>query len=173
MSRSTRGSDPNFTVRHATRADLAEMGRLGAMLVRTHHEFDSQRFIPATPATERGYASFLGGQLEDPEAVLLVAEGEGRVIGYTYASIEDWDYMALRGPAGVLHDLVVDLTSRGSGVGGALLEATLAELRERGAPRVVLSTASGNNAARGLFEKAGFRTTMVEMTRELGAGGNA
>jgi ribosomal protein S18 acetylase RimI-like enzyme len=48
-----------------------------------------------------------------------------------------------------------------------LLTATLAELKGRGAPRVVLSTAQGNEAAQHMFESAGFRRTMIEMTREL------
>jgi ribosomal protein S18 acetylase RimI-like enzyme len=167
MTQTTTGSDPRVTVRPATRADLGAMGRLGALLVRTHHEYDPRRFIPATPATEGGYASFLGGQLEDPKTVILVAEGAGRVIGYAYATLESWDYMTLRGPAAVLHDLVVDEAARGNGVGRALLEATLAELEARGAPRVVLSTAAENDVAKRLFAQAGFRPTMVEMTREL------
>jgi ribosomal protein S18 acetylase RimI-like enzyme len=39
-------------------------------------------------------------------------------------------------------------------------------LKARGAPRVVLSTAE-RNAAQHLFDRAGFRRTMIEMTREL------
>jgi ribosomal protein S18 acetylase RimI-like enzyme len=48
-----------------------------------------------------------------------------------------------------------------------LLDATVAKLKSRGAPRVVLSTTAQNAAAQRLFEQAGFRRTMVEMTREL------
>jgi ribosomal protein S18 acetylase RimI-like enzyme len=48
-----------------------------------------------------------------------------------------------------------------------LLDAALTWLRERGAPRVVLSTAAQNETAQRLFEKLGFRRTMIEMTREL------
>jgi ribosomal protein S18 acetylase RimI-like enzyme len=89
------------------------------------------------------------------------------VVGYAYAAIEGTDWMALRGPAGALHDLVVDPASRGRGVGGALLEAAVAALKAKGAPRVVLSTAERNEGARRLFARAGFRPTMIEMTREL------
>jgi ribosomal protein S18 acetylase RimI-like enzyme len=75
--------------------------------------------------------------------------------------------MSLRGPAGVLYDIVVDPAHRGQGIGRALLEATLNALKTRGAPRVVLSTAERNESAQRLFERAGFRRTMIEMTREL------
>lgn len=161
---------PAVTIRPAAPADLPAIGRLGALLVRMHHEFDPRRFIPATPRTEHAYASFLGTQLEDPEIVVLVAERAGEVLGYTYAGIEGVDYMSLRGPAGVLYDILVDPAHREQGIGRMLLDATLEALARRGAPQVVLSTATRNAAAQRLFARAGFRPTMIEMTRELGDG---
>ena len=155
------------TIRRAAPADMPAVGRLGAQLVRLHHEFDAARFIAASPSTAKGYAAYLGSQLDEPDVVILVAENDGAVIGYTYAGVEGWDYMSLRGPAGVLYDIVVDPAQRGQGVGRQLLDATLAALAERGAPRVVLSTAEQNEPAQRLFASAGFRRTMVEMTREL------
>jgi len=157
----------DVTIRPATAADRPALGRLGARLVRLHHDFDPQRFIAAPPQTEEGYAAFLGGQLGRPNVVVLVAESEGDVIGYTYAGMEGFDYQALRGPAGVLYDILVDPAARGRGVGQQLLDATLAALRARGAPRVVLMTAEPNVGAQRLFARAGFRRTMIEMTREL------
>ena len=154
-------------IRRATRDDLPTLGRLGALLVTTHHAFDPKRFIDAPPNTEVGYASYLGEQLGEPNAVVFVAVQGDRVIGYAYAGLEGRDYMALRGPAGALYDIVVDPTHRGAGVGRKLLDATLAYLKARGAPRVVLSTAERNDAAQHLFATAGFRRTMIEMTREL------
>jgi len=145
---------------------MPAVGRLGALLVRLHHEFDAKRFIAASPGTPKGYASYLSSQLEEPDVVILVADSGGDVIGYTYAGVEGWDYMALRGPAGALYDIVVDPAYRGNGIGRQLLTTALATLKERGAPRVVLSTAEGNDAAQHLFESAGFRRTMIEMTRE-------
>src|SRR5438045_2116571 len=154
-------------IRPAAPADVPAIGRLGALLVRVHHEFDPQRFIAASARTEEGYGSFLGSQLREPSVIVLVAEGDGELLGYTYAGIEGVDYMALRGPAGVLYDIVVDPAHRGRGVGRLLLDATLAALSSRGAPRVVLSTADRNEPAQRLFARAGFRRTMIEMTREL------
>jgi ribosomal protein S18 acetylase RimI-like enzyme len=74
--------------------------------------------------------------------------------------------MSLRGPAGVLYDIVVDPAHRGHGIGGLLLKATITALERKGAPRVVLSTAERNTTAQRLFAHAGFRRTMIEMTRE-------
>jgi ribosomal protein S18 acetylase RimI-like enzyme len=154
-------------IRSARPDDVPALGRLGALMVTTHHAFDPKRFIAAGPHTEEGYGSFLGQQLDEPNIVVLVAVDKSQVIGYTYAGIEGRDYMSLRGPAGVLYDIVVDPDHRRSGVGRALLDATVASLKVRGAPMVVLSTAERNEPAQRLFGSAGFRRTMIEMTREL------
>src|SRR6476620_1874175 len=120
------------TIRPASPADVPAIGRLGALLVKTHHDFDPQRFIAATPRTEHGYGSYLGSLLRDQDIVILVAEQDGEVLGYTYAGVEGYDYMALRGPAGALYDIVVDPAHRGQGTGRLLLDATIAALAARG-----------------------------------------
>lgn len=152
-------------IRAATPADTPAMGRLGALLVHTHHELDAKRFMAPSSETERGYASFLGSQLGRTSVILLVAELDDEVIAYSYSEIQGLDYMSLRGPAGVVHDIVVDGQHRGCGVGQRLLDATLAAMTARGVPQIVLSAATRNEPARRLFARAGFRETMVEMTR--------
>jgi ribosomal protein S18 acetylase RimI-like enzyme len=160
---------PTATIRRATSSDVPTIGRLGGLLVETHHDFDPKRFIPATPETPARYGSFLGSQVAKRGVVILVAEVNGEVVGYTYAGVEGWDYMSLRGPAGVLYDIVVDPAHRGKGIGRMLLDATLDTLERDGARQVVLSTAQQNEPAQRLFAGAGFRRTMIEMTRELGS----
>jgi ribosomal protein S18 acetylase RimI-like enzyme len=158
----------DIVVRPAVRADQARLGVLGAALVRAHHDWDPARFFAAGPRTADGYGSFLASRLDDPDALVLVAEHEGEVVGYAYAALEGGDYMSLRGPAGVVHDLVVAPEHRRGGVGRRLLEAAIADLRGRGAPQVVLSTAERNHAAQRLFARLGFRRTMIEMTLDEG-----
>jgi ribosomal protein S18 acetylase RimI-like enzyme len=155
------------TLRAATHADGAALGALGAMLVALHHDLDPARFFAASAQTARGYGGYLVSQIGEPQVVLLVADVGGEVVGYSYAAVEGIDYMALRGPAGVLYDLLVRPDQRGHGIGGALLAATLEALTRAGAPRVVLSTAERNVDAQRLFARVGFRRTMVEMTKEL------
>ena len=166
---STPRAPSDIVIRPATPVDVPGLGRLGALLVRTHHDFDPKRFIPPTRQTEQGYASFLGSQLEEANAGVLVAVQDGEVIGYTFSGMEGQDWMSLRGPAGVLYDIIVHPDRRGLGVARMLLDATVARLKSLGAPQIVLSTAERNTSAQRLFGAAGFRPTMIEMTRELGA----
>lgn len=154
-------------VRRATSADLPRIGHLGALLVKEHYDFDTLRFLAPKNRTPADYASFMISQLDKPDVAVLVADDNGDVIGYSYAAVEGYDYMSLRGPAGVVHDVIVEPEYRGRGVGRVLLEATLELLKSRGVPRVVLTTAEQNEPAHRLFESVGFRRTMIEMTREL------
>lgn len=158
---------PDVRIRPATEADVPALGRLGASLLRLHYSFDQQRFIAPRDNVEEGYGWFLGSQLRDEEAVVFVADRAGDVIGYVYAGLEPHSWKELRDAAGFIHDIIVNDASRGAGVGRALIEAATAWLKAHGAPRVILWTAERNRAAQRLFEQAGFRRTMIEMTREL------
>lgn len=137
------------------------------MLVGEHHQFDPRRFIAPMPQLADRYGEFLVSQINRPERVVLVAEQGGSVAGYAYGGMEGNDYMALRGPAGVIYDLVVDPGERRKGIGSALIEGALVALGKLGAPRVLLFTAEKNLIAQAMFDQAGFRRTMIEMTREL------
>ncbi|HEU4405276.1 MAG TPA: GNAT family N-acetyltransferase [Polyangiaceae bacterium] len=157
-------------VRPATPADAPALGRMGGALARLHHDFDRERFM-LPDDVESGYAWWLGRELTSDEAVVLVAEQGGEIVGYAYGRLEGRDWNALLDACGVLHDLWVDEGARRSGAGARLAEAMLRRLRELGAPRVVLSAAVKNEPARRLFGGLGFRPTLVEMTCELGPAG--
>lgn len=157
------------TIRLAEHRDLPALGLLGASLMRTHYAFDQPRFLSPDEGAEAGYAEFLGSQLHARDAVVMVAEIDGRVAGYVYAGIEPLSWKELRDEAGFVHDLLVSDEARSEGVGHQLLDAAIAWLRQRGMPRVVLWTAARNTGAQRLFERRGFRSTMIEMTLELDA----
>lgn len=156
-----------ITIRRASRSDLPALGQLGALLLRTHYQFDPLRFMAPGSHPEEGYAWFLGSQLREEDVVVFVAERRSSVVGYVYAGLEPQSWKELREACGFIHDVVVDENGRRGGVATALMEAAIAWLRERGAPRVVLQTAQKNEGAQRLFDRLGFRRTMVEMTREI------
>jgi ribosomal protein S18 acetylase RimI-like enzyme len=159
----------DFHVRRATSADARLLGRFGASLARFHHRMDARRFF-ASAGMEEGYASWLAREMKSRKAVVLAAatraRGAERIVGYAYGRLEGRDWNTLRDPAGVGVDLYVAPAARGRGVGRALLEALVAELAARGAPRVVIQIAARNARALALFEGLGFRRTVVELARE-------
>lgn len=98
-----------------------------------------------TPWSERGFRNVL----ERPDAVLLVAELDGRVVGHAVA----W----FTPVGGELADLAVDPAERRRGIGRGLLEVVLEIAAERGAARLLLQVRVSNVAARRLYAATGFR----------------
>ena len=156
-----------MVIRKATRGDRDALGRLGALLMDVHYNFDRRRFLDPGADASAGYARFLVSQLDDPDSVIYVAESEGRVVGYCYAGIEPLSWKELRDEAGFIHDLALDPLARRHGAGRALVQQAVAWFRQRKMARVMLWTSTQNDAARDLFVGAGFRPTMTEMTMEL------
>lgn len=156
-----------LTIRRARPSDAKTLGKLGAALMRAHYALDQQRFLAAGEDAERGYSQFLSSQIDEDDAIVLVAEVDGQIIGYVYAGLEPMSWKELRGPAGFIHDVLVEDDGRGAGAGTALIDHAIAWLRDRGAARVMLWTADRNERAHRLFARLGFRRTMIEMTREL------
>ncbi|HVU04666.1 MAG TPA: GNAT family N-acetyltransferase [Polyangiaceae bacterium] len=152
-------------VRPAVAADLAEVGEMAAELVRFHHALDPLRFL-LVDGVAQGYAKWFSSQLDVKETVILVAERGGKKVGYAYARLEPRDWNALLDVHGALHDIYVIPEARRSGAATALMDEVVKRLTALGAPRVVLSSATENHGAHRLFERHGFRYTMVEMTRE-------
>jgi ribosomal protein S18 acetylase RimI-like enzyme len=153
-------------IRGAEARDLPEIGKLAGLLVRQHYELDVQRFM-RIPNVEVGYARFFGGELSNPDTIILAAEQAGAIVGYAYARLEARDWNALLDAHGALHDIFVREGVRRQGVARRLVEAVRERLQGKGAPRLVLHTASKNHAAREFFSALGFRETMIELTAEL------
>ncbi len=165
-----RSAGATVLVRDARPGDLRALARLGAQLARAHHAWDPARFFAPDEPMEDGYAWWLGKELQNPRAVVLAAVAGRRVVGYAYGRIEPRDWNSLRDRCGVGVDLWVEPEARRAGVGRRLVEALVARLGERGAPRVVIEVAARNLDAQRVFSRMAFRRTAVELTREIPPG---
>ena len=152
-----------ITIRPATASDQEPLGRFGGALMRQHHAADPRRFIQVEQP-EAGYGQFLVSQISEPNSLVMVAEHSGTVVGYVFADVESTNWMELRGPCGIVHDIYVDDAARRLGAGRELMNAAIAWIRSKGRTQVVLLTKSRNERAQRLFTTLGFRPTMIEMT---------
>ncbi len=150
----------------ATESELPQIARLAGMLVRQHHAFDSKRFL-FIDDPESGYEWWFAKELRNKQALILRAKLGRKIVGYAYARQEPRDWNALLDAHAALHDILVEESARRRGIGRLLLQGVIDEMAARGTPRVVLHTAVQNESAHRMFEAAGFRRTMLEMTREL------
>ncbi len=152
-------------VRPANSGDLEAAAALGAEIIRLHHATNPKRFFPPDDS-EKGYLWWLGKELARKEAVVLVAELDGIIVGYSYGTMEERDWSILAEHHGVIQDLCVVRSARRQGVGRKLALALIEQLEALGAERVLLHAMVQNESAQRLFASLGFVPTMVEMTRE-------
>ena len=125
-----------------------------------------QRFYEAAEIDEERNRRFFRRFLAPSEDGLLLAAHEGEeILGYACLY---WHFSSTQAVETVLmNDLFVSEAARGRGVGRALIEASAAVGRERGAARLQWSTAPGNVTAQRLYDSTGAeRSEWVEY--ELG-----
>lgn len=153
-------------IRRAEERDLETLGRLGAALARRHVGFDARRFSVREPA-EPVFRAFFANELSNERAAVLLAEAGGLPVGYAFVRQEEASLEDLRGPGAWLHDIYIEESWQGRGVGRALLAAAREAAKALGSDHLMLSVSPHNETGRRLFARAGFRPTMVEMRLEL------
>lgn len=153
------------TVRRATKNDARAVAEFAIKLFAQHRAYDSQRF--AEIASIAGAERFYGGQTEARDAVVLVAEIENKIVGFSYVQFESLDYANLLENAAWIHDLYVNETARELSAGKLLIEKSAEVARELGADKLMLSVAAKNEFAKEFFKRQGFKETMVEMMFSL------
>lgn len=156
----------SLNIRPMVRSDLPQVGPLAAGLVEFHHKIDSARFF-TVPNVAAGYQRWFTEELQNPKAILLVACMGETLVGYAYGTLEARDWAMLLDAHAVLHDIYIADTAREHGAGDALVAAFVKACQGKEVEKVVLYTAKDNVSAQRVFERQGFRPTMVEMMLEL------
>lgn len=101
----------------------------------------------STPWTESGFFSFLIRE----DTVFLVAEEEGRIIGYCGA-VKVLD-------EGDITNVAVMKNRRNQGIGRMLVDALIRETEKAGVSRLFLEVRVSNESAAHLYRKLGFETS--------------
>jgi ribosomal protein S18 acetylase RimI-like enzyme len=130
-------------VRRATPGDAPQVARL---LDDFQAEYDEPS--PGVESLEERYAELIRNK---EMIVLLVGD---RPDGFAQLRFRPWVYSA--GLHSYLEELYVAPDLRGNGLGRALLEAAVETARGEGAEQMELGTSEDDEAARGLYESAGF-----------------
>jgi GNAT superfamily N-acetyltransferase len=107
--------------------------------------------------------------MADPvhEGVQLIASDGGMDVGFA-TLFWSWE-TTISSRVGVMNDLFVVATSRGRGVGSALVGACLERCREHGAAHMIWQTAPDNLAAQAVYDHLGAtRETWIDYWLDTG-----
>ena len=149
-----------LTTRHATPEDLDGLAPL----------FDAYRRFYEQPGDVALASTYLHERMERGESTILVAEGDGQLLGFCQLYPTWCSVAAAR--IFVLYDLFVDEGVRRAGVGRALMLAAQAFGRAAGAVRLDLSTARSNAQAQALYESLGWQRDEVYLVYNLSLAGD-
>ncbi|MDZ5668953.1 GNAT family N-acetyltransferase [Bacillus stercoris] len=102
----------------------------------------------------QGAEAFLKARLKNHESIILIAEENGELIGFTqlYPTFSSVSMKRIY----ILNDLFVVPHARTKGAGGRLLSAAKDYAEENGAKCLTLQTEHHNRKARSLYEQNGY-----------------
>jgi ribosomal protein S18 acetylase RimI-like enzyme len=154
------------TLRPMTATELAE--RLPALIEGYADDIARAGRVPAESAreeAERQTTSLLPEGVDTRDALVLMAEDDGRPVG--------WIWLGLPGgtngrDSAWVYNVEVDEGERGRGYGRAMMLAAEGELTRRGVSRLGLNVFADNAVARRLYESLGYQVTSQQMAKALG-----
>ncbi len=119
------------------------------------------------PARDRNY---IVGLIEDPMALLLVAEHRGQLVGFLNATVRDAADIPLLVPRryAFVENIVVKEGFRRRGVGEALMAEAQRWAEAQGASTMELNVYEFNQTAQAFYRRLGYETLTRRMRRRLG-----
>ena len=116
--------------------------------------FDAYRGFYGQPSDVARARDWLRTRMRVGESVVLVAERDGGIVGFTQLYPMFSSVRTAR--TWILNDLFVDSAQRKQGTGRALIEAAHAYAIETGAAAISLSTEHTNETAKALYRDIGY-----------------
>jgi ribosomal protein S18 acetylase RimI-like enzyme len=141
-----------FKIRTGNEDDLAALAALAVELLPGEAEAETR-------------LSVLGQSLMDPNYVLLVADADGKIIGF----IDHWvinDFVH-GGKLGCIQNLYVSPEYRRKGVGSTLLKEMIKRAKANGVLEIHVSTEFDNKDAIEFYRKQGFPEEHLQLEMEL------
>jgi len=151
-----------FTVRRGNSEDVKIAGELWLNFAREQWTYQSD----ICPHDENRRRWEIFARIQADAGLLLIAEEEGKIVGFALLGMGLFP-LEQEVPSGFLHDLYVEPSKRGHGVGKLLLAKGMEELRRLGCRRVRLSVLAENKQALSFYHRAGFKTQALGLYKDI------
>jgi GNAT superfamily N-acetyltransferase len=157
-----------FVIREAHRRDVPELVALWQQMMDYHSSFD--RRFRFTGGVRREIERHLTESLRSRGARIIVAEAEGRVVGYILGEVHQRKPIYPVGVYGFVSDLSVTEAWRRRGVGRALVEEMLAWFRRQGVTAIELFVLEANPVSTAFWQAMGFGAYLRMLRMDLSPG---
>jgi ribosomal protein S18 acetylase RimI-like enzyme len=158
-------ANDKVVIRRATKGDLPAIVELWKEFMDFHSRHDP--ILTRSAEGHERFAEYLGERLDDPEAIVVVAEVGGELVGYCLGAVDHRPAVFDRREYGSVKDLAVTEAYRRQRIGVHLFEAVREWFRERGLDRVELLVATENPAANAFWHRLGFRPYLERLFIDL------
>lgn len=152
-------------IRESQPDDVGSLVELWIELMDFHRDRDPF-FTRSADAHDR-FGEFVKTKMDSSEAVVLVAEQDGSLIGFSMAMVRDYPPVFETVRHAFIQDVIVTERARRQGVGKRLYEATLAWIRLQGVSRVELEVATTNPVSKAFWYEMGFRDSIKRLALDL------
>jgi GNAT superfamily N-acetyltransferase len=115
------------------------------------------------PPSEQVKRDLVPGLRAHPACHVFLAYHDGVPVGFSICFLGFSTFLAR--PLLNIHDIFVDLSVRGRGIGAMLLDRIEARARDLNCCRITLEVREDNRVARGLYRKVGFDRVVVGKER--------
>lgn len=152
-------------IREAKRQDIPSIRTLWQEMMDHHGTLDGRfRFSPDAP---REFERHITQTLRCREMRVLVAEADGRVVGYILGEVHDRKAIYPVGRYGFITDVCVTASFKRNGIGRTLYLELLAWFNRENVTAIELYAAERNLASTAFWRSMGFSDYLRLMRREL------
>lgn len=165
MKQNQASSTEPWRIRRADYADLEDVLRLWARMMREHEKADAR--IRLAAGALAAYRSYAGYHLTNGHSRVLVAEAGGEVIAFCLMTITRNLPMFLPDRYGYLSDLYVDPAYRRRGIGRRIVAELIDWLAEYRISSVQLQYYSFNETGEAFWRSLGFNPYYTRMWLDM------
>lgn len=151
-------------IRNFREHDVPKLAKLIGEVADYHHQIDPV-YRPASQYSDlEGMAK---GWLTDPDTLVLVVEGSGKLIGYLRIGVEPAPEYSTEKKIGMVYDAFVEEESRRRGVAEELFQKSLEWFSKKGVLSIELNVDARNSGAIEFWHQLDFADYKVRMRRPV------
>lgn len=152
-------------IRKATKADVPKILPVWRELMEMHAKLDP--FFACRDSGEKAFCKFVTDNIREPNTCVLVAEADGRIIGYCQGKADKYPPILETVEYGQIMDFAVLETHRRRGLGRQMLEKLFEWFWARGLLRIEVRCSLHNEISRSFWRTMGFEPYMETLFRRL------